>query len=287
MFRNPHHQEHKEHKEYFTIILLGVLCVLCGKVSFAGEWFNGEGIVTISHISPEEAKRQAFELARNDALSKAGIEITGAAGSAVSEGRDYYDSFIRFTLTRTRGLIVNVDTLFAGLEMPSPGGGRPIPIYRAAIRAEVVNQIGEPDPGFKVMLTLNREVYRSGEPMTVSLQATRDCYVLLLNLYSNDSMRVVLPSFMQEDNHLGLNQILTMPSPGYEMPVSLLPERDEDTETILAIATRELIPFIGGQTTTQEGLTAQSEALIALSCWLADIPCDQRAEAWAFYRVVK
>ncbi len=65
--------KHKDKK-----IFICVLCALCVEISFAQQWHNGDGVVIMANITPEQARTEALNLARQDALGKASVEIRGA-----------------------------------------------------------------------------------------------------------------------------------------------------------------------------------------------------------------
>jgi len=257
----------------------------------AQEWYEGTGIVTIANITPEEARSQAFDKARVDALAKARLEVTGITWRQVSEGAGgtSYDNFIQFIRTRTKGLIVEIDTLSDSTELLSFGDGPPILSCRVSVNALIELETGDPDPSFILSLDLNRETFRNGETMIIELTATKDCYVTVFNLYSNDSLRIVFPNQLYGDNSLKTGSSLFIPPPDafWDLPVGLAVGKDQDQEVLLAVAVKDPIPFQNTLSVVRNGLIAQSDALIAVNKWLAQIDADQRTEAWFFYQIVK
>ena len=254
------------------------------------EWHSGEGIAPIVHITVEKARQLAWEQAFVDALSQVSLEVTGATVMKIEEGGDgEVDKLSQFVRTATRGRIVAVDTLFDEAEQRTVAGGeRRELVYRVAMRAQVQPEMGRPDPGFQLELDLNKDLFADGENLSLELTATRDCYVTLFNLYANDSLLVLLPNAQLRDNHLQTGQMLSIPprNAGWELPVGLLPGRETDREMLLAVATRNEIPFPAARVARQ-GLMSMDEALLTVNRWLTSIPSDQRTEAVAFYRIVK
>ena len=282
--------KHQYHKENLIFCLLCVLCALCVKTSPAQEWYEGTGIVTLANITPEEARRRAFDEARINALSVAGVEVTGFTGRHISEiGDRFIDNFIRMTSTQTRGLIVAVDTLFDGLETQPVEGGRPVMVYRARIRAQVESQIGKPDPGFTLNMSLNRETYRHNDPITIVLTATRDCRVTIFSLDEEDSLSIVFPNSELLDNRLVAGDTLMLPpaKAGWELPVTLAPGRESAAECLLAVAMKDDVSFQPSGVVIRDGLMAQGEALLAVNRWLSKVDAGKRTQTAQFYRVVK
>jgi hypothetical protein len=254
------------------------------------EWYSGEGIAPIVHITVEQARQLAWDQALVDALSQASLEVTGATMMKIDEGGEGKDDqFSQFVRTATRGRIVAVDTLFDEAEQRTVvGSERRELVYRVAMRAQVQPEMGRPDPGFQLELNLNKELFADGETLSLELTASRNCYITLFNLYANDSLLVLLPNELLRDNHLQAEKTLSVPSPnaGWTLPVGLLPGRETDREMLLAVATKSEIPFSAARVARQ-GLMSMDEALLTVNRWLADIPSDQRTEAVAFYRIVK
>ena len=261
----------------------------------SGEWHHAREVVPIVHITPEQAREEAWREALKTAAEQASLEVVAAAAMQVHEadGRLKHEHFARFVHTGTRARVVAVDTLFDGVEMRTvKGSGRNEPVHRVEIRARVQPETGTPDPGFALELNLadkdSSYVYRHGEPLVLELEATRECYVTVFNLYGNDSLLVVFPNELLPDNRLAGGEPLRIPpsGAGWELPVGLLPGRDIDQEMLLAVATKRPVPF-RRSAGARQGLLAVEEAMLAINRWLAAIPADQRIEAMAAYTIVR
>jgi hypothetical protein len=268
---------------------------MCLSVSLAlaAEWQEGAGVVTVANITPEEARKQALDLARKDALEKARLEVVGITSRQIVESSEtgIYDHFIQFTRTITRGRIVEEQILFDNTEQQAiPGTARSQLVYRIALRANIEPDKGEADPVFQVAMTLNRQSFRDGDTVSIELSATKDCFATVFNLYSNDSLRVVFPNKYMSDNSLKANSTLRIPpsaQAGWSLPVSLLPQKSSDAEALLVIATKAAIPFPTMRSESREGLLSVGDALLAINNWLINIPAEQRTQDMATYRVVK
>jgi len=261
----------------------------------SGEWYHAREVVPVVHITPEQARAEAWREALKTAAEQASLEVVAAAALQVQEsgGREKHEQFARFVHTGTRARVVAVDTLFDGMEMrAAPGSDRNEPVHRVEIRARVQPETGTPDPGFALELDLadkeGSHVYRHGEPLVVELEATRECYVTIFNLYGNDSLLVVFPNELMPDSRLKAGERLRIPPPGagWELPVGLLPGRDRDQEMLLAVATRQPVPF-RRSAGVRQGLLAVEEAMLAINRWLATIPADQRTEAMTTYAIIR
>ncbi len=234
------HQDTKTLRKIF----LNSLC-LCAFVvnTFAQEWHDGEGLVTMANITPEQAHTEALNIARQDALNKAGVEIRGVTARHIREasGGERYDEFARFTRTVTRGRIVDEEVLFDDQVKIAD-----IWHYKVELRANVEMNIGEPDHMFRLEVKLNQQTYRDRETMTVMVSSTRDCFVTLFNMFADDSMCVIFPNQYYTDNEIHGEEHITIPSldAGWDLPVNLNQGKAEDIEAILAVAPKDDITFL-------------------------------------------
>ncbi|NQU04845.1 MAG: DUF4384 domain-containing protein [Calditrichaeota bacterium] len=253
---------------------------------YAQEWHTGEGLIIMANITPEQARAEAIQGARKDALEAAGVELIGITTSHIREvsGSEAYDMFARFTRSITRGRIVSEEILFDDQEKLLE-----VWHYRIKLRAQVAMNIGEPDPTFRVDLKLNRQIYRDGEPMALTISATRDCYITIFNLYANDSLSVILPNRYQLCNHIKGRDTLMVPPPdaAWELPVELAADCKEGSEAVMIVAVRDDISFTARDASIRNGLISVSDALTAINRWLVDIPADRRTEDIEYYVIVK
>jgi len=259
------------------------------------KWHEGEGIVNLSHTTPEEARVEAFNLARRDALSQAQLEIVGyTAGSLTelssNEDHQFYDHFTSFVRTFTKGMILEEETLFDGIEQQTiQGSTLKQTVYRVKIRALNAPEEGEPDPAFKLSVDLNQESFREGETLTLELKTTQDCYVTVFNMYACDSLRILFPHELAPYNTLMRGEPLIIPALDavWDIPLHLLPGKETDVESVLIVATKDDIPFPTLNAATVEGAVAMDQALTSISNWLIEIPIDRRTEDMATYLIVK
>ena len=274
------------------LLLAGLLLTAAPSSGRSGEeaWYPAEAEVPIVHLTPEEARRRAWDQALAQAAEQAGLEVMGATLLTTREGGegDRFDQFVRFVRTSARGRVVEVDTLFDGKALAPLPEGRGEWVHRVSIRARVHPETGSPDPSFRLDLQLNQQSFREGEGLVMALTATQDCYVTVFDLYAGDSLVVVVPGPLLSDNRLRAGQTLRIPpeEAGWDLALSLPPGRDQAREMLLAVATRDSIPFPAAGPTRQ-GLFSLGDALLAVNQWLARIPADQRTEAVASYRIVR
>lgn len=227
--------------------------------------------------TPEEARREALQRAREDAVS----QVTGIVVSAQQlrlrseadrEPRDAFSSLIR---TSTSGRIVREEVVYRTTVEDD------VPVYHAMLRAEVVVEEGARDPGFTLELETRPAggTIRDGEELSLEIVASRDCYLTVLNVLSDGTLAHLFPNDHASNNRVEAGRKVRLPADGHPFRIRavLPPGRSRDHEQILAVATLDPVPLILEET---EGL---QEAVTSLNRWLLGIPLARRAEAlWSF-----
>ena len=270
--------------------LVGAGLAAAGPVG-AADTYEGDGIVALANRTPEQARREALDKARQDALAQSRIEIVGVTTLHLAETTDtgaVYEGFAQFTQQITRGLILSEEVLIDSLETVQ-GGPEAYHQWHVRLRAKVEPQGGEADPTFKLDVDINRTTFRDGEAVELEFESTKDCFLTVLNLYSNDQLLVVLPNPQSPDNFLPARKRLTYPPPEspIDLEVGLMPDKKSDQEALLVIATRRDIPFTLESAPGAGGLVAMSDALMTINNWLVDIPADERTQTMISYGVVR
>jgi len=139
---------------------------------------------------------------------------------------------------------------------------------------------------------LNQDRFRDGDEMTMRLRASKDCYLTVLNLASNDTVYVLLPHEYRKDNFIAGGQTVEVPDAeeraiGIHYRVRLLEGQDAATEVIKVIATKRRYAF--GKGLERVGgfpiVPTPRGALVELQRWLVRIPRDERAEVMSVYEI--
>ena len=81
--------------------------------------------------------------------------------------------------------------------------------------------------------------------MEVSITPTKDCYLSIFCIYSNNKVGMLLPNEYRKDNFVNANKTFKFPenNDNFSIPISLLPGKNEDSELIMIIATKKQISF--------------------------------------------
>jgi len=244
--------------------------------------------VIIENITPEKAKEIAIQKACKRAIEfYSGIEISGRILNFQAENQNQIliDNFSSITQQTAQGIIIEKEIIKDEIISRE---NRLIKVI--TIKVKVDKQKGEKDPSFKITANLNRDYFKDGEEMGLSVKSSKDCYLTILNICSNDSVYVIFPNEYRNDNFIRSGELFQLPNSndkriGLIFPVNLLPNKNEDLEMIKIIATKQKIDFSSVYSFSAYG-TYQS-ALKDLHKWLLKIPRNEIEETDLQYFISK
>ncbi|MDP8242284.1 MAG: DUF4384 domain-containing protein, partial [Candidatus Celaenobacter antarcticus] len=149
-------------------------------------------------------------------------------------------------------------------------------IYKIlTLKVKVGRQPGEDDPYFTLDASLDKDYYQDGEQLFLEVIPSKDCYITVLNIMSDENVATLFPNEFRKDNFMKANEEFRLPNEndtkmGIKFVVGLLPGKEEDSEIIKIIATKELLSFsINSDYKT---------ALESLQNWLVKIPRSEVEE---------
>ena len=242
-------------------------------------WFQITESVTIENISPEKAKEIAIEKACKKSIEfYSGIEISGRVLGIQAENQDeiLLDNFSSITQQTSKGIITKKELL---KDETISNGNQLLKVI--TIKVKVENQESEKDPTFQISANLNREYFQNGEELELTVNSSKDCYLTILNVCSNDSVYVLFPNNYRKDNFIKSGEVFNLPNSddkriGLYFPVNLLTNKNEDLELIKVIATKEKIDFSSVYSFSAYG--TYKTALRDLQNWLLKIPRNEIEE---------
>ena len=248
-------------------------------IELGNGWFQITESVTIENITPEKAKENAIQKACKRAIEYySGIEITGRVLNIQAENQNkiLIDNFSSITQQTAQGIIIEKEILKD--EIISKENQL---LKVVTIKLKVEKQKGEKDPYFQITANLNREYFKDGEEMELSVKSSKNCYLTILNICSNDSVYVIYPNKFRNENFIKSGELFQLPNSndkkmGLYFPVNLLPNKNDDFEMIKVIATKQKIDFSSVYSFSAYG-TYQS-TLMDLQKWLLKIPRNEIEE---------
>jgi len=238
--------------------------------------------------TPEQARREALQRARDEAVAEAtGIRIAAQQLRLLSEQDGAVrDGFSYIVWTATEGRIVREQVTYrTRLEGETP-------VYEATLVAEVALEQGVRDPGFTIDLASKppTRTYRDGEPLVLQVTASRRCYLTLIHVGPDGSLEVLVPNRFLAGLEIAAGETVRIPgeSAGFEIRALLPDGRERERERLLAVATLDPVSFSLEASAGDELSTADAgDALTALNRWLLRIPVARRAEVLWDYEITR
>jgi len=244
--------------------------------------------VLIENITPEQAKEKAVSEACKLAIEQvSGIEVTGRTSiiQAESDNKITIDHFSKLTNQTSNGIILEKEIIKEENTVENNL------VYKTVtLKIKVGKQTGEKDPYFNVEASLNKDYFKSGEEIKIEIKSSKDCYITVFNICSNDSIYVIFPNLYRKDNFLKSNETFILPNEqdeikGISFPVNLLPAKEEDTEMIKIIITKEKFDFSSSYSFSAYG--TYKSVLNNLYHQIIKIPRDEMEEVDILYYIYK
>ena len=249
-------------------------------------WYEVMGTSSLENLTLEQATRKAQDNACREAIEHfSGVQVSSSSSYVMGESeRMDIDKYSQIINSVSAGLILEKMPLIKPRIIP---GSTDIEVK---LKVKVGQQKGKHDPKFKLRSSLDREYYKHGEEMTISVTPSMDCYLNILNFSSNDSVYILFPNTLLKNNFIRSGQTFLLPSEenrerGIRFRVGLLPGKEEDLEMIKILATKENIPFTALSSISTIG-TYESTATDIIG-WIMDIPRDKMTESTLQYWIYK
>ncbi len=258
-----------------------------------------EGRALMENLTPQQARHAALNQARAEAVRLvAGVKLKSENLSIRSETMQdqkhvaLQEFFASVNRDMAYGHVVKEEILEERMStFDLQPGLQPQVYYYLRLRAQVKLARGEPDPAFAVQVKTDKAVYAEHENMFIEVRATKPCYVYVFNLTANDSLTVLFPNLVLQNNRVHADSTLRLMPEGLELEVTLLPGMDRAHELIYVVATKQRFEFApewrDRRRASFRTVASPAFALIELPRWLANIPLDERADCTASYEVFK
>ncbi len=242
-------------------------------------WFEVVGKAIIQNITPEEAEDQAVFNACRDAIQYySGVEISERILDlqAASQNKIILEHFSSLSKQTTSGIILEKHIMHK--EIKTDGENL---VKLVVLKVKVGKQKGKKDPYFNVAAHLNRDIFKEGEELELTVQSSKDCYITVLNICSDDSVYILFPNQYRSNNFIKAGEFFKLPNEhdramGLSFPTRLRKGKDRDVEMIKILATKEDISLTGTHTLSSYG--TYQFALKKLLNWLIKIPCNEIEE---------
>lgn len=262
-------------------------------------WSEGGWIVAKAECSDENiGKEAAMERARDDARLKAishgiGVHLTSSTlQEDLFEPDRRFSSFLRYTSTAAGGRITVEQEKWDEEDIGRDENNLTIRNYILTLRCKVEHDNDVPDPAFFVSFFLNKDSYREGEAIELTVTATRDCYLTVLNLdHAAGRIAILFPNELDPDNLYRADEAMRIPRPGSGFSFrAMLPDgKTVSTELIWVLATRERIdvPGVLAEASRFPYYSTPFATVQDFHRTLVSVPLDSRAEGSCIIRITQ
>ena len=249
------------------------LIVLLSFLKIAGQetkTVSSTGSAYISgKVSPDEAKKEALNDAKLNALRAAGISEQVSTYNLLFSAQKNND-FKQFFNSSTQSEIQGAIKTYSITSEKTIQKNENELVIEIKINAEVIKYKTQKDPSFDVKIEGINAVYTSGQKLNFEINCTKNCFVTIFNIVDGKTCLVLCPQKSKPVFELGANK-------KYNFPIDFDKENDYELETdkknesnqIICVFTKTKIDFIQAD---KEGNT-DFETMLT---WIYNIPPDQR-----------
>lgn len=243
-------------------------------------------ILMTPDLTPADARRRAIDAALADAVRRvAGVRVQSNAISTLDERGARIDS--RYTSVIALDAAARaVDYRVTSEEWETRRLDGASQLYlHLTLRAVVEREVGTPDAGFTIDLTLNAPRYevradaaRRNDEIIATVRTSRAAQLSLFTIVG-DSVQRLFPNAYLPVVTSDSSRTLELPDPewrerGLRLRATLPPRVDERRELLLVVATRRAV-----------APPPMSMSVMELQRWLVRIPLQDRALGFASYDV--
>ena len=197
-------------------------------------WYEATAYVEYHEdITKAQAKEKAISRALKNIIEfYSGVEVSSTSLSILAETNLEMDldHFSQLTSTMSSGMILEKEILEGKLIGSD--------FYTVTLKAKVGRLEGENDPLFKLEADLNRESYQEGDEMIINISSSKDCYVYVFNILSDETVSALIPNQYLEENYLAKGTSIRVPPEKGKITkfrVDLPEGKSQATEMILVL----------------------------------------------------
>ena len=245
-------------------------------------------------VSPDEARERLLKILRNKAIKKkvgTEVEIVSLLSDVmVGGGQEVFEESVWSGFFRSTVSGIIAEEKYTDEIVPSSSGLQVTMI----LDAFVIPVEGDRDPSFYLDAKLKSNMLKNGDELNITLTSSKDSYVYIINLMSDNNAMLIYPNKYMENNFINANTELTIPNESLRnkirLRVGLLPDQSFSSESIYVVCTKDKVPMLHNFPKVGKELkiiSNSSDSFFELQKWLANIPLNQRAEKALIYYVSK
>lgn len=273
------------------IMVIGL--ILCLWLSFcspalAETWMTVKGAAVFTGTERSQARKRAIADAHKEAIYQVfgedvstedlfvNLRLSGSIMGAIPCGRVSESKILQEQVVAVAGT----------------AGSSVLSEYRIELKAKVSPCQSDSPAGFSLDAGLNKTEFREGDPVELTLTASKACHYYVFNILEDEKVLRLVPNRFKSNNRLLAKQSVSFPDAADAQmggrPIAHLPPKaSQTTEAIYVLALRQPVDFSGmgiqeGIYGIYDGRTAFLKAMIRV---VATIPVNERAEQLIRYQI--
>jgi hypothetical protein len=191
----------------FVAILISSTSLLSQEIIFV-KGAKGEAAINGS-ISLNEARDQALQNAKIEALQKAGIAENLSSYEMLFKGeigKDFTELFSSQTQSEIRGAVKS----YTAVEEKFVDSTTQLFTIRVTIDAEVIRYQTEQDPEFQVQVEGINPLYSNNDKLQFTVRVTKSCFLTIFSVTENEAS-LIFPNKYETDMSVASGKIITYP----------------------------------------------------------------------------
>ncbi|HUX54083.1 MAG TPA: DUF4384 domain-containing protein [Williamwhitmania sp.] len=259
---------------HFLLLSLAILMLhssaILGQEIITVKGAEGEAAITGS-ISENDARNQALQSAKVDALRKAGIAENLSSYEMLFKGeagKDFTELFSSQTQSEIRGAVKSYTAVEEKFVDPSTK----LFTIKVTIDAQVIKYKTEQDPEFQVQVDGIKPLYSNNDLLQFTVRVTKDCFLNIFSVTENEAS-LIFPNKYETEMNVAPGKTITFPK-----KVDYVFEKKEqglEHNRLIFVFTKSKIEFIDF---TGEDQISSVEKILS---WIYSINPDQRRIVFA------
>lgn len=238
-------------------MFVSIILLVTANSSIAQKTTKHSGIVGTAYISgdvsPNEAKVQALNEAKINALKAAGIaeDISTYQLLFTSQQKNDFTQFFSSAIqTEMHGAVQQYEVTNEKMYCKNENEI----VYEVKINATVIKYDTKPDITFDANIEGIKAVYNNNENLTFNVTATQNCYLTIFNITDKEAI-VMYPNKYEKQQALNTMQRYTFPQAKINYTLST-DDQKQETNRLIFVFTKTPVPFVkmkeDGVTTTEQ-----------------------------------
>jgi len=238
---------------------------------------TGIGVI-VGRISFEDAKREALNQAKIEALRLAGVneQLQSFEMLFRSEiNNDFTEFFSSDIHAELRGAVKHY-SLVSTETKTNPQSN--LPYIEVTINATVILYSNGPDPAFNVKVEGIKAIYNENEYLTFSIISTKDCYLNIFGI-SDSYTSLLYPNKWEKFKLIEAGKKVSFPMGRVDYPLTKGGKSPEITRAVF-VFTKEPIGYLNYVDEEEQNTTSEE-----IFSWIYSIMPDQRNAVYQVFTV--